>query len=91
MSHLCSICQQPIHGIFRNDWFCHSCYITYQNDILNKSAWVKFCQNFENRRRRQEKRDANTVYGLGDSLDVVKTDTGYKLIEITNGDDLRHP
>lgn len=88
MANLCSICSRPIQGIFRNDLICHECFITYRDDILSKSAWIVYCQNWESRRRRQEVRDAQLVYGLGELVDVVKTDTGYKLIKITDdGDD----
>jgi hypothetical protein len=63
-----------------NDLICRDCFIAYRDDILSKSEWVRYCENWEARRRRQEVKDAQLVWGLGDSVDIVKTDTGYRLI-----------
>ena len=86
MSYLCAICSQPIHGIFRNNLICHDCFITYRDDILAKTEWVVYCQQWERKRRYSEARDikAGLTYGLGESVDVVKSDTGYKLIKIAD-------
>jgi len=80
--YVCAICSKPIHGIFRNNLICHDCFITYRDDILSKSEWTVYCQRWEARRRRQEAKDTQLVWGLGDSIDIVKTDTGYRLISL---------
>jgi hypothetical protein len=69
--NLCSICQQPIRGIFKRDWFCHDCYIEYRSEILAKVEWVRVCQNHESRRRRQEARDGGLLIYLGNRFDVA--------------------
>ncbi len=54
-------------GKYSDNWYCHSCYMQYKDDILGGKPWVKFLQNCEVKRRRT--REFQVVY-LGNEFDI---------------------
>lgn len=66
---LCAICQKEYYPTRPKEWFCNSCYHTWNKEIRERQPWVKFCIASELSRRRQDTKLRNFMF-LGDRWDI---------------------